>query len=168
MLAHNISERNFRRGNKPKAVGRLKKILGKLRQITGAVGRRVPNQKRGHVLGVPKLRRVQIEHEARNGPLQFRQSTLEKNEPRTRDLGRCFEIHEPQRFPDLEVLLGFEIKRRRRAVLAHLLVVLFIGTFGHVVAWKVRKTGQRLFKLGIDAPLVLFALGDCLLKFGHF
>ena len=88
----------------------------------------------------------------------------ENNETGAGDLRRGFEIHQAEALAKVKMLLGFKIELRRRAMLQHDDIVVFIGALGHILERQVGDGRQGRFQFAGEAALFLLALLDLRLE----
>ena len=86
---------------------------------------------------------MQVEHEADQRPLQPRPGAHVHRKPRPAQLGRAFQVEDPQRFAQLPVRLGLKVERTLLAPGLHRDVVGFGGADGHFIAGQVGNARQR-------------------------
>jgi len=99
------------------------------------------------------LRRVEVEHEADQRPLEARPCSHVDGEARAGELGGAFEIQNPKRLAQFPVRLGGKVPRPLRRVremrLYHYVVGLgFAG--GYFIARKVGNAGEREAELLVE------------------
>ena len=87
-------------------------VVFEFRQLRGAEHHLVAHQQRRRHLRVAMLARVQVEHELPERALQPRKPLLQHHEARAGELRRGLEIHLPERFAELEMLLRRETHSR--------------------------------------------------------
>src|ERR1043166_6991769 len=108
LLAHEISQRHLGRRDQPKSFARAEHILGRLRQIAGAVRHLLAHQYWRCDFGIAVLARVHVEHELAQSAFEPRQSILEYDETRARELRSSLEVHLAKRFTEFEMFSGCE------------------------------------------------------------
>ena len=91
---------------------------------------------------------MHVQHEGGERPLQPRQRAGEHDEARAGELGRSLEVHESERFADLEVLLRAALDVSLLAPTPDFDIGALIGTIGHVVIRQVGKARQQPVELG--------------------
>ena len=72
------------------------------------------------------LASLDVEHEVDQGAFEPRAGAVENRETRGSDLCRAFEIENAECRTEINVVLRFEIKLRRRAPATHFLVCRFV------------------------------------------
>ena len=111
---------------------------------------------------------VLVDHEAGNGALQTRQRTFQKHEARARHLSRRLEVHQAQRFAQLEVLLGREVELLRLAPATDLPVVRLVLAVDDVGQRQVGDHRERVVQGSDELALLFFGALQELLQLGHF
>ena len=109
-FTHQIGKRDFCRRDQPIIGLHAEQIFGKFRQLPRAIHRMVFNQQRGIDLHIAIFARMKIQHELPNCAFKPRQLTFIDDKAGARHFGGCFEIHHPQAFAKIKMLLGFECK----------------------------------------------------------
>src|ERR1700679_3881893 len=83
-----------------------KLIKEKLWKLSCAKHSLIAQHQRRRDLGASELLRMQIEHERAQRPFQPRQRALQINKTRAGDLRGALEVHQAQRFAEVEMLAG--------------------------------------------------------------
>ena len=138
LLTDRIGQRNLSGGNQPAPIGGLEVVLGELWQLPSAEQRFFADQQRSGVLGVAVHRRLMIEHELPERPLQPRHLTAQKGKPRARNQRAGFEV-EAECWADVGVFFGGEIELARVTPSRNFDVLGFAGAIGNVVGGEVGK-----------------------------
>ncbi len=97
-------------------------------------------------------RRMAIEHEGDQGPLETGSGPQKNREARPRHPGRPVEVENPQSRPDLPVGAGGKGKRRGIADSGNLHVVRFILSHGDASVGNIGKVKPSLFALEVELP----------------
>ena len=101
---------------------------------------------------IAMLARVQVEHELPERALEPRQTLLQHDEARARELRGGLEIHLAERFAELEMLLGRERVIALRAELVVLDIAVLVLAVRHLGERQVGNCGERLLELGGRRP----------------
>ena len=160
LFPHQVGQRHLRRRDQVVAVGGFEQFGLELRQVARAIGRRLAHQK-GHVdLLIAELLGVQVEHEARHRPFQAGQDAGKHDEARAGEPGGRLEVHQPETFTELEVLLGLEAERRDLSMLSNLLGGALVLARGNLVRRDVGQAREQpVERLVQGAALGLGILG---------
>ena len=94
--------------------------------------------------GIAMLARVQVEHELDQRAVQARQRSGHQRKPGAGDLAGRFEIEHPERFAEVGVVLGVEIKLSRLAPAADFDVAALVFAVRHAVVRQVGETESDL------------------------
>lgn len=86
-------------------------FLFKFRQSAGAGHGLACDEERRENFRVAMFGGVQVQHEIDEGPFQSRAHAGQESEPSAGEFGRPGEIHEPQFFADVLMVLDREVKR---------------------------------------------------------
>ena len=155
-VAIEIGDRNLGGGDEPVVVvfefaaadrlrvgiGAAEKVFGKLGQLAGSEqALAVDHEGRQH-FGVAVLLRVQVEHEADEGPFEPRARAHVDGEARAGELGGAFQVENAERFAEFPVRLGFEVEAGFRAPGFYGDVVGFGRAGGDFVAGEVGNAGE--------------------------
>ncbi len=147
-----------------------KLIVAKFWQLPGAEHHIITHDCRRINFHVSMLAHMQIEHELAERPLQPCERALENHKASAGELRGGFEIHQPERLAEIEMLLGLVIVLFRCAVFVTLLVGARVYAIGHVVGGNIRQFRHRVVEHLLRRALLLFKLRHVLLDFadlGH-
>ena len=127
------------------AVFQLVHILGKFRQLAGALHACTVNDERREEFGITMLSGVYIQEEVDNGTLQTGAHATIEYITCTADLNATFEIQNAQVFTDIPVSLRFKIKFGRFAPGADNRIAAIIFAYGNIFSRNVRNSQQNAF-----------------------
>src|SRR5438552_11216178 len=109
---------------------------------------------------------VKVEHELRKRPLEPRERSLEHHEPGTGEFRRGLEIHQAERFAEIEMLLRLESVIALRAEAMMLDVVVGSRALGNVLERQIWNFRERVIERGNGLPLLVLACLDRRLQSG--
>ncbi len=150
--------------SKPSSLNRSCLELG---QVPGPGQRLGVGHERRQDLGETPLARVEVEHEADEGPLQPGARAHGDGEARARNLGRPLEIQDAQALADVPVGLGVEIEIWRRPPATDFPVVFGAAADGNGFVRDVRDIEQGLPDLFFDGLETLVEAGDLVADLPH-
>ncbi len=119
-------------------------IEGELRQLRGAVHDLILHEQRRRDFDIAVLVGVQVEHELTERTLHAREALLQHDETRTRQFGRCLEVHLAQRLAELEMLLRREGVVALGPELMVLDIAVLVSPVGHFFERQVGDDFQSL------------------------
>ena len=106
---------------------------------------------------------MQIEHELAQAPLQPGERPFQHHEARPRDCGGKIEVHEPEPFADIEMLLRREGKLAYGPMFADLAIGAFVAALGYFIERNIgnfrEHSVELLAKPAFAAPRIP---GSCL------
>ena len=141
-FAHDArGERNFAGRDEPAIIGRTKTILGKLRQLVGAVHRLVPDKHGRVAFLIPMLARLHVEHELAERAVQPGHVTAQEGEARPRKPCAGFEIH-AERWGKVGMFQRGKVERAWRAPPRDFDIVVLARASGHIVGGQVGNDRQ--------------------------
>jgi len=93
---------------------------------------------------------VHVEHELDQRPMQPRHGAGERDEARPRHLGRQIEVHPAVARPEIDMILGFEVERRRRTPAAFLAVVGLVAPVRNLGSGQIGQAQTDVGQLVLD------------------
>ena len=96
---------------------------------------------------------------------QPRQTFLQNDKARARQLGRGLEIHLAERFAEIEMLLGRKFQVWLLAEFVVLDIALLVGAVRHFIERRVRNGGENIVELLLRLSGSLLQFRNCALQF---
>ena len=162
LVAQQVGHRHFGGGDEIQLVriraGHVEQVFLELRQLPGATHRLGVHQVRHIDFGVAVFRRVHVEHELGERPVQLRQRPLHHGKAAAGDLHCGSEVELAEALADIDMVAHREIEGLRRAPAAHFDVGGFILTHRHRFVRQVRHAHQEIVELGLQFGQARFQL----------
>jgi hypothetical protein len=156
-----------RRDEVPVKALELEQVLLEPGKVPGPGQRLGVGHERRQDLGETSVTRVEVQHEADEGPLQPGALVHVDGEARARDLGRPLEVQDAQALADVPVGLGVEIEVRRRPPAPDFPIVFGAASDGNGFMRDVRDIEQGLPDLLFDGLEALVEAGDLVADLPH-